>query len=163
LNSRWDEEGNAIVVKRTLNVGIATDTARGLLVPVIHGADDLDLRAIATAASRLVSLARDGKLDAGSLTGGTITITNVGAAYPDPDVGAPRPRRSRRPAHQPAGGLCRRLRRHQAAPDRGRRPRRGAPRLLDLDLLRPPHRRGRYRRSVHGRARRRARTAGGVG
>lgn len=88
LNSRWDEEGNAIVVKRTLHVGIATDTVRGLLVPVIHHAGDMDLPAIAAEAERLITLARDGKLDAGALTGGTITITNVGAAGPV-DTGAP--------------------------------------------------------------------------
>lgn len=88
MNSRWDEEGNAIVVKHSIHVGIATDTPRGLLVPVVHDAHTLDLAAIATEANRLVSLARDGKLDARSLTGGTITITNVGAAGPV-DTGAP--------------------------------------------------------------------------
>ncbi len=88
MNSRWDEEGNAIVVKKSIHIGIATDTARGLLVPVVHDAHTLDLAAIATAANRLIALARDGKLDAKSLTGGTITITNVGAAGPV-DTGAP--------------------------------------------------------------------------
>ena len=88
MNSRWDEEGNAIVVKQSIHVGIATDTARGLLVPVVHNAHTLDLAAIATEANRLIVLARDGKLDAKSLTGGTITITNVGAAGPV-DTGAP--------------------------------------------------------------------------
>jgi 2-oxoisovalerate dehydrogenase E2 component (dihydrolipoyl transacylase) len=88
MNSRWDEEGNAIVVKHSIHIGIATDTARGLLVPVVHDAHALDLAAIATEANRLIALARDGKLDAKSLTGGTITITNVGAAGPV-DTGAP--------------------------------------------------------------------------
>lgn len=88
MNSRWDEEGNAIVIKRSIHVGIATDTPRGLLVPVIANAHTLGLREIATEANRLVTLARDGKLDAKSLTGGTITITNVGASGPV-DTGAP--------------------------------------------------------------------------
>jgi pyruvate dehydrogenase E2 component (dihydrolipoamide acetyltransferase) len=88
LNSRWDEEGNAIVVRGAMHVGIATDTERGLLVPVIHGADTLDLAATAAEAERLVGIARTGKLDAKSMTGGTITITNVGAAGPV-DTGAP--------------------------------------------------------------------------
>ena len=88
MNSRWDEEGNAIVVKRGIHVGIATDTPRGLLVPVIANAHTLGLRQIAAEANRLVSLAREGKLDAKSLTGGTITITNVGASGPV-DTGAP--------------------------------------------------------------------------
>lgn len=88
MNSRWDEEGNAIVIKRSIHVGIATDTPRGLLVPVIANAHTLGLREIAAEANRLVTLARDGKLDAKSLTGGTITITNVGASGPV-DTGAP--------------------------------------------------------------------------
>jgi 2-oxoisovalerate dehydrogenase E2 component (dihydrolipoyl transacylase) len=88
MSSRWEEDGNAIVVMRRLHVGLATDTARGLLVPVIHDAGTLDLRAIATEASRLIELAREGKLDAKALSGSTITITNVGAAGPV-DTGAP--------------------------------------------------------------------------
>ncbi|WIG61948.1 MAG: dihydrolipoamide acyltransferase component of branched-chain alpha-keto acid dehydrogenase complex [Ktedonobacterales bacterium] len=88
LNSRWDDEGNAIVVKKSISVGIATDTPRGLLVPVVHNAHTLDLHALATEANRLIGLARDGKLDAKSLSGSTITITNVGAAGPV-DTGAP--------------------------------------------------------------------------
>ncbi len=88
VNSRWDEEGNAIVVKKAINVGIATDTPRGLLVPVIHDAQTLDLAAIAREAGRLVELTRAGTITAPALTGGTITITNVGAAGPA-DTGAP--------------------------------------------------------------------------
>jgi 2-oxoisovalerate dehydrogenase E2 component (dihydrolipoyl transacylase) len=88
MSSRWDEDGNAIVIKRRLHVGLATDTRRGLLVPVIHDAGTLDLRAIAAESSRLIELAREGKLDARSLSGSTITITNVGAAGPV-DTGAP--------------------------------------------------------------------------
>jgi 2-oxoisovalerate dehydrogenase E2 component (dihydrolipoyl transacylase) len=88
LNSRWDEEGNAIVVHKAIHVGIATDTERGLLVPVIQRAHELSLSEVASEAERLVGLARDGKLDAASLTGSTITITNVGAAGPV-ETGAP--------------------------------------------------------------------------
>lgn len=88
MNSRWDEEGNAIVVKHSLHLGVATDTPRGLLVPVIHNAHELSLAQIAGEAGRLVSLAREGKLDAKSLSGSTITITNVGASGPV-DTGAP--------------------------------------------------------------------------
>jgi 2-oxoisovalerate dehydrogenase E2 component (dihydrolipoyl transacylase) len=88
MNSRWDEEGNAIVVRRAIRVGIATDTERGLLVPVIRQVDGLDLAGTAAECERLVSLARAGQLDAASMTGGTITVTNVGAAGPV-DTGAP--------------------------------------------------------------------------
>jgi 2-oxoisovalerate dehydrogenase E2 component (dihydrolipoyl transacylase) len=88
MNSRWDEEGNAIVIRRAIHVGIATDTERGLLVPVIHDAEPRALADTAAEAERLVDLARGGKLDAQSLTGSTITITNVGAAGPV-ETGAP--------------------------------------------------------------------------
>lgn len=88
MNSRWDEEGNAIVVKRSIHVGIATDTTRGLIVPVIHNAHTLDLPQITAECDRLVRLGREGKLDAKALTGGSITITNVGAAGPV-ETGAP--------------------------------------------------------------------------
>ncbi len=88
MNSRWDEAGNAIVVKRSISVGIATDTERGLIVPVIHNAHAMSFTEIAAEIERLVPLARAGKLDARAMTGGTITITNVGAAGPV-DTGAP--------------------------------------------------------------------------
>lgn len=82
MNSRWDDEGNAIVLKRSIHVGIATDTPRGLLVPVIANAHTLSLPALAAEADRLIERARAGTLDAKSLSGGTITITNVGASGP---------------------------------------------------------------------------------
>lgn len=88
MNSRWDEEGNAIIVRKAIHVGIATDTARGLLVPVIHGAHQRSMGEIAAEVARLVDAARSGTLDAASLSGGTITITNVGAAGPV-ETGAP--------------------------------------------------------------------------
>ncbi|HEY7340952.1 MAG TPA: dihydrolipoamide acetyltransferase family protein [Ktedonobacterales bacterium] len=88
MNSRWDEEGNAIVVKHSISVGIATDTERGLIVPVIHNAHAMSFAEIAAEIERLVPLARAGKLDARAMSGGTITITNVGAAGPV-DTGAP--------------------------------------------------------------------------
>lgn len=88
MNSRWDEEGNAIIVKRSLHIGIATDTERGLLVPVIHDAQTRSLRELAVEAERLIGLARAGRLDVYALSGSTITVTNVGAAGPV-ETGAP--------------------------------------------------------------------------
>jgi pyruvate/2-oxoglutarate dehydrogenase complex dihydrolipoamide acyltransferase (E2) component len=88
MNSRWDEEGNAIVIKRSIHVGIATDTARGLLVPVLPNAQTLSLSEIAALSARLIEQARGGTIEARSLMNGTITITNVGAAGPV-DTGAP--------------------------------------------------------------------------
>ena len=88
MNSRWDEEGSAIVLLRRINVGIATDTPRGLVVPVVRDAAARSLAQVAAECERLVGLAREGRLDPGSMTGGTITITNVGAMGPV-ETGAP--------------------------------------------------------------------------
>jgi len=88
MNSRWDEEGSAIVIKHSLHVGLATDTPRGLVVPVLRNAQARDLAQTAAEAARLVGLARDGKITPADMVGGTITITNVGAAGPV-ETGAP--------------------------------------------------------------------------
>jgi pyruvate dehydrogenase E2 component (dihydrolipoamide acetyltransferase) len=88
MNSRWDEEGSAIIVKQSVHIGVATDTERGLVVPVIHDAHTLSLAQVAAETDRLTQLARAGKLEARMMTGGTITLTNVGAAGPV-DTGAP--------------------------------------------------------------------------
>jgi 2-oxoisovalerate dehydrogenase E2 component (dihydrolipoyl transacylase) len=88
MNSRWDEEGSAIFVKHRVHIGVATDTERGLVVPVIHDAHTLNLAQVAAEADRLTQLARAGRLDVRAMTGGTITLTNVGAAGPV-DTGAP--------------------------------------------------------------------------
>jgi pyruvate dehydrogenase E2 component (dihydrolipoamide acetyltransferase) len=88
MNSRWDEEGSAIVVKHSVHIGVATDTERGLVVPVIHDAHALSLAQVAAETDRLTQLARAGKLEARMMTGGTITLTNVGSAGPV-DTGAP--------------------------------------------------------------------------
>lgn len=82
MNARWDEEDNAVIVKHRVHVGIATDTKRGLLVPVIADAQEKSLAELAQTSAELVERARAGTLDATLLTGGTITLTNVGAAGP---------------------------------------------------------------------------------
>ncbi len=88
MSSRWDEEGNAIVIRKRVHVGVATDTPRGLVVPVVRDAARLSLAQVAAECDRLVTLARDGRLDPASMTGGSITITNVGASGPV-ETGAP--------------------------------------------------------------------------
>jgi pyruvate dehydrogenase E2 component (dihydrolipoamide acetyltransferase) len=88
MNSRWDEEGNAIVIRKRIHVGIATDTPRGLVVPVVRDAATRSLAQVAAECDRLVALARAGRLDPASMTGGSITITNVGAMGPV-ETGAP--------------------------------------------------------------------------
>ncbi|MEO6796576.1 MAG: dihydrolipoamide acetyltransferase family protein [Candidatus Dormibacter sp.] len=82
LNSSWDDAKDEIIVKEAVNVGIAVNTDKGLLVPVIRNADDLDLRAISEHSGRLIEGARAGTLTPAEMTGGTITITNVGASGP---------------------------------------------------------------------------------
>ncbi len=82
LNSSWDDAKDEIIVKEAINVGIAVNTDKGLLVPVIRNADDLNLRAIAEQSSKLIEGARAGALTPVQMTGGTITITNVGASGP---------------------------------------------------------------------------------
>jgi len=62
----------------TANVGMAVATDRGLLVPVIHGADRLTLDEIAAARGDLVARARGGKLQQADLENGTFTVSNLG-------------------------------------------------------------------------------------
>jgi pyruvate dehydrogenase E2 component (dihydrolipoamide acetyltransferase) len=78
VNATWDGDSGEIVVKHAVNLGIAVATARGLLVPNVKGADGLTLRELADALATLTSTAREGRAQPADLTGGTITITNVG-------------------------------------------------------------------------------------
>jgi pyruvate dehydrogenase E2 component (dihydrolipoamide acetyltransferase) len=70
--------GDAIELHPAANVGIAVATARGLLVPVIPGCEALTVAQIAAARADLVGRAREGKLQAADLEGGTFTISNLG-------------------------------------------------------------------------------------
>jgi len=78
MNSSWDEAAGDIVVKGRVNLGIATDTPTGLLVPNIKDADTLGILDLSRELTRLTALARERKAAPADLTGGTITITNVG-------------------------------------------------------------------------------------
>jgi pyruvate dehydrogenase E2 component (dihydrolipoamide acetyltransferase) len=78
VNSSWDEQAQEIVVKHYVNLGIAAATTRGLLVPNIKNAHALSLPELARALANLATTARDGKSTPADLSGGTITITNVG-------------------------------------------------------------------------------------
>ena len=82
MNSSWDESRDEIIVKQPVNVGIAVNTSQGLLVPVLRGADQLELTAIAEKSAKLIEGARAGTLPPGEMSGGTITVTNVGASGP---------------------------------------------------------------------------------
>jgi 2-oxoisovalerate dehydrogenase E2 component (dihydrolipoyl transacylase) len=78
INSSWDEGAQEIVVRHYVNLGIAAATDRGLIVPNIKDAHALSLPGLASALAGLTATARAGKAQPADLTGGTITITNVG-------------------------------------------------------------------------------------
>jgi len=77
VNSSWD--GDAIILKRQVNVGVAVAAPGGLVVPVIHDADRLSVAGAARAIDDLVARARGGKLGLSDVQGGTFTINNTGA------------------------------------------------------------------------------------
>jgi 2-oxoisovalerate dehydrogenase E2 component (dihydrolipoyl transacylase) len=78
MNSAWDEQAGEIVVKHYVNLGIATDTSTGLLVPNLKDADTLGILDLARELTRVTELARERKVTPADLAGGTITVTNVG-------------------------------------------------------------------------------------
>ncbi|NRF91356.1 2-oxo acid dehydrogenase subunit E2 [Paenibacillus frigoriresistens] len=79
LNAMIDEEKQEIVYKKYYNIGIATDTDNGLLVPVIHDADRKNIWSIASSIKDLAVRGREGKLAPNEMKGGTISITNIGS------------------------------------------------------------------------------------
>ena len=78
LNAAWDEKNGQIVRKGYVNLGIAADTPRGLLVPVIKDADALTTYQLAEQIGELVRIARSGTANPEQLSGGSFTITNIG-------------------------------------------------------------------------------------
>ncbi|AKU27573.1 dihydrolipoamide acetyltransferase family protein [Anoxybacillus geothermalis] len=80
LNTSIDDETEEIIQKHYYNIGIAADTDRGLLVPVIKHADRKPIFALAQEINELAEKARDGKLTPGEMKGASCTITNIGSA-----------------------------------------------------------------------------------
>lgn len=78
VNATFDAAAGEIVTKHYVNLGIAAATPRGLVVPVIADADRMGLRELAQAITALAETARAGRTQPAEMTGGTITITNVG-------------------------------------------------------------------------------------
>jgi pyruvate dehydrogenase E2 component (dihydrolipoamide acetyltransferase) len=78
LNATWDDEAQEIVVKRSVNLGIAAATDRGLVVPNVVGADRLSLVDLAAAIGELTATAREGRTQPAQMAGGTFTLTNIG-------------------------------------------------------------------------------------
>jgi pyruvate dehydrogenase E2 component (dihydrolipoamide acetyltransferase) len=79
LNARWDEDVDDLALNEGVHVGIAVDTATGLVVPVIRDAPGLGVGQIAERSRELIGRAREGRLRAEDMLGGTFTITNLGA------------------------------------------------------------------------------------
>jgi pyruvate dehydrogenase E2 component (dihydrolipoamide acetyltransferase) len=76
LNASWQNEN--IVLNPDINIGLAVAVDDGLLVPVIHRADEMNLSQLASRRSEIVTRAKSNKLSLDDLSGGTLTISNLG-------------------------------------------------------------------------------------
>jgi 2-oxoisovalerate dehydrogenase E2 component (dihydrolipoyl transacylase) len=79
VNARYDDEAGVLQRHGAVNIGIATQTEGGLMVPVVHHAETLDLWQSAAELRRLAATSRAGTASRDELTGSTITITSLGA------------------------------------------------------------------------------------
>lgn len=79
VNASLSEDGSEILEKRYYNVGVATHTENGLVVPVVKDVDRKSIVEIAAELERLVTAARDRSIDLDDLQNGTFTITNTGS------------------------------------------------------------------------------------
>lgn len=79
FNSVYDKANEKIIYKKYYNIGIATDTDRGLLVPVVKGIDHLSILDVAQEMNKLIEKSRDHTISLDKLQGGTFSITNYGA------------------------------------------------------------------------------------
>jgi len=92
MNASVDMENSEIVYKHYYNIGIAVDTERGLLVPVVKDADQKNITALSVELADISERARTKKITADELRGGTFTITNlggIGGTYFSPVLNAP--------------------------------------------------------------------------
>ena len=80
LNTSYDDATEEVIQKHYYNIGIAADTDRGLLVPVVKHADRKSIFAISEEISSLAVKARDGKLSVAEMSGASCSITNIGSA-----------------------------------------------------------------------------------
>lgn len=76
LNAHYGDE--AITTFDAVNVGMAVATDAGLVVPVIHGADGMELTDVAAARRDITTRAREGRLQMADVSGGTFTVSNLG-------------------------------------------------------------------------------------
>jgi pyruvate dehydrogenase E2 component (dihydrolipoamide acetyltransferase) len=92
VNAMLDEESEEIVQKKYYNIGVATATDAGLMVPVVDDADGKNMLQLASEMNELVEKARERSIGRDEMQGGTFTITNVGAIggeYATPIVNHP--------------------------------------------------------------------------
>jgi pyruvate dehydrogenase E2 component (dihydrolipoamide acetyltransferase) len=78
FNASLNLPGNQLIVKQYYHIGVAVDTERGLLVPVLRDADKKSVQELAQELATLAERARQKKLQADEMRGGTFTITNLG-------------------------------------------------------------------------------------
>jgi pyruvate dehydrogenase E2 component (dihydrolipoamide acetyltransferase) len=92
VNASLDEENQQIVTKNYVNLGVAVDTPRGLVVPNVRGADRLSVAELARELASLAARARTAQFSVDDLRGGTFTISNLGAVggtYSTPIINHP--------------------------------------------------------------------------
>lgn len=89
VNASVDTDANEIVEKQYYNIGVATHSEAGLLVPVVKDADQKSIIEIARELSDLVAAARDRSIDRAAMQDGTFTITNVGGQSEHGTFGTP--------------------------------------------------------------------------
>lgn len=92
LNASIDDDNEQVIYREYINLGIAVDTARGLVVPVMRGVDRMTIGQIASELAKLAAKARDVSFAIEDLRGGTFTISNLGAVggtYSTPVINHP--------------------------------------------------------------------------
>ncbi|WP_428307157.1 2-oxo acid dehydrogenase subunit E2 [Lacipirellula sp.] len=92
INASVSDEGNEIIYKEYVNIGIAVDTEKGLIVPVLRDADRKNIPQIARELVQIADAARNGTFKVEDLRGGTFTISNLGAiggTYSTPIINPP--------------------------------------------------------------------------
>ena len=92
INAAIDSENEQIIYKQYVNIGIAVDTPRGLVVPTLKNADRMSIPDIAAALGELSGRVRDNDFAVSDLRGGTFTISNLGAiggTYSTPIINVP--------------------------------------------------------------------------
>ena len=92
FNSSLDVAGNALVLKKYVHIGVAVDTERGLLVPVIRNVDQKNIVQLSVELAEFAEKTKAGKLQPAEMQGGSFTISNlggIGGTYFTPIINAP--------------------------------------------------------------------------